>query len=96
MRLFDWTNWKKTLLPPLEPHSEAKLQVLRSYVEDYICILCADSFGRDAFRITLVDGFAGGGAVRERESRFAVCAFGGRRDGGGKNQLGWSREAVGC
>lgn len=61
MRLFDWKNWKKNLLPPLEPHSEAKLQVLRSYVEDYICILCADSFGREQFRITLVDGFAGGG-----------------------------------
>ena len=30
-------------------------------MEDYICILCADSFGREQFRITLVDGFAGGG-----------------------------------
>ena len=61
MKLFDWKNWKKGLLPPLEPHSEGKLQVLRDYVEDYICILCSDSFGRDIFRITIVDGFAGGG-----------------------------------
>src|SRR5205823_920269 len=62
MQMFDWTNWKDGALPTLESHSEAKLKVLRSYVEDYICILCSDSFGRDCFRITLVDGFAGGGA----------------------------------
>ncbi|MEY2410822.1 MAG: hypothetical protein QOF48_3492 [Verrucomicrobiota bacterium] len=62
MRLFDWTNWQSGTLPPLEDHSEAKLKVLRDYVEDYICILCAGSFGRDEFKITVVDGFAGGGA----------------------------------
>ena len=60
-RLFDWKNWKKGLLPALETHSEGKLKVLRNYVEDYICILCADSYGRDTFKITMVDGFAGGG-----------------------------------
>jgi three-Cys-motif partner protein len=62
MHLFDWKKWSEGLLPPLEAHSEAKLNVLRNYVTDYIRILCADSFGRDAFKITLVDGFAGGGA----------------------------------
>src|SRR2546428_13383718 len=61
MPLFDWTNWK-TELPRLEDHREAKLKVLRDYVEDYICILCAGSFGREAFKISIVDGFAGGGA----------------------------------
>ena len=62
MALFEWTKWKNGGLPAIEPHSEAKLNVLRNYVEDYICILCAGGFGRDTFKITLVDGFAGGGA----------------------------------
>ena len=60
VRQFDWKGWKQGQFPRLEAHSEAKLRVLRSYVEDYISILCAGSYGRDAFRITLVDGFAGG------------------------------------
>lgn len=62
MSSFQWKDWAAGNLPELEPHSEAKLSVLRSYVADYICILCADSFGRDVFKITLVDGFSGGGA----------------------------------
>lgn len=67
MSSFEWTDWQAGKLPKLEAHSRAKLNVLRSYVTDYICILCADSFGRDSFRITLVDGFAGGGAYDEAE-----------------------------
>jgi three-Cys-motif partner protein len=62
MSAFEWTDWQSGRFPDLERHSEAKLSVLRNYVTDYICILCSDSFGRDSFRITLVDGFAGGGA----------------------------------
>ncbi len=58
---FTWKKWKHGSLPELEPHSEAKLRVLSDYVEDYITILCSRSFGQDTFRITLVDGFAGGG-----------------------------------
>lgn len=58
--LFDWSGWK-TKLPPLESHSQAKLDVLRSYIEDYIQILCTGNPGQDRFRVTLVDGFAGGG-----------------------------------
>jgi three-Cys-motif partner protein len=65
MASFDWPNWKNGDLPSIEPHSKAKLSVLRNYVEDYICILCANSFGRDAFKITVVDGFAGGGAYAD-------------------------------
>ena len=64
MNAFEWKDWAAGGLPELERHSEAKLSVLRNYVTDYICILCADSYGRDAFKITLVDGFAGGGAYR--------------------------------
>jgi three-Cys-motif partner protein len=64
MGAFEWNNWQSNQLPELERHSQAKLEVLRDYVTDYICILCSDSFGRDSFRITVVDGFAGGGAYR--------------------------------
>ena len=62
MATFNWTGWNDGKLPTLEPHSQAKLSVLGDYVTDYICILCANSFGRDVFKISLVDGFAGGGA----------------------------------
>ena len=65
MATFDWKNWNNGTLPTLEPHSQAKLNVLEDYVTNYICILCANSFGRDVFKITLVDGFAGGGAYNE-------------------------------
>src|SRR6266496_4968423 len=58
--LFDWSSWQ-TKLPSLENHSQAKLDVLRTYVEDYIQILCTGNPGQDRFRLTLVDGFAGGG-----------------------------------
>src|SRR5262249_51251201 len=58
--LFDWRSWR-TKLPPLEDHSQAKLDVLRSYIEDYIQILCGGNPGQDRFRLTLVDGFSGGG-----------------------------------
>lgn len=59
-QLFDWSSWQ-TKLPPLKAHSVAKLDVLRSYIEDYIVILCTGNPGQDRFRLTLVDGFAGGG-----------------------------------
>jgi three-Cys-motif partner protein len=59
-QLFDWSSWE-TKLPPLKAHSVAKLEVLRSYIEDYIVILCTGNPGQDRFRLTLVDGFAGGG-----------------------------------
>ena len=64
MDAFEWKEWNSGKLPELERRSEAKLNVLRNYVTDYIRILCSDSFGRDEFRITLVDVFAGGGAYR--------------------------------
>jgi three-Cys-motif partner protein len=64
-KLFTWKSWGEGLLPELEPHSEAKLKVLQDYVIDYIKILCSQSFGQDRFRITLVDGFSGGGIYKD-------------------------------
>ena len=46
--------------PPIEPHSKAKLKVLRSYLRAYFDRLNINP-SRDEFRLDLVDGFAGGG-----------------------------------
>lgn len=64
-KLFDWKSWDQGKFPKLELHSEAKLNVLQDYVVDYIKILCSQSFGQEHFRITLVDGFSGGGLYQD-------------------------------
>lgn len=46
--------------PPIEPHSKAKLDVLRSYLRAYFDRLNV-SPNREEFKLDLVDGFAGGG-----------------------------------
>ncbi len=51
MVLFEWKNWKSGNLPSLDLHSEAKLNVLRNYVEDLgltvpVCTLNS-SFGSE-------------------------------------------------
>ena len=46
--------------PPIEPHSKAKLQVLRNYLRAYFDRL-GTVYARDEFKLDLVDGFAGGG-----------------------------------
>ena len=46
--------------PPIEPHSKAKLEVLRSYIRAYFDRLGV-VYGREQFNFDLVDGFAGGG-----------------------------------
>jgi three-Cys-motif partner protein len=63
--LFDWRDWRSGLLPPLETHSKAKLDVLRHYIEEYIGILCSSNYGKTEFPLTIVDGFAGGGVYAE-------------------------------
>jgi three-Cys-motif partner protein len=66
-QLFDWKEWRSGSFPPLEDHSKAKLDVLRLYIQDYINILCRDTFGKSEFRLTIVDGFAGGGIYHGNE-----------------------------
>lgn len=48
-------------LPPLEPHSEAKHHLFRAYLNAYVNRLTRRP-EQDRFRLTIVDGFAGGGA----------------------------------
>jgi hypothetical protein len=45
--------------PPLDPHSAAKHELVRSYVSRYVDILTSDP-RHDVLNVTLVDGFAGG------------------------------------
>ena len=46
--------------PPIEAHTKAKLDVLRSYLSAYLDKLNVNPY-REEFKLDLVDGFAGGG-----------------------------------
>lgn len=52
--------------PPIEPHSKAKLEVLRQYLRAYLDRLTLN-FQRDEFKLDFVDGFAGGGVFRDED-----------------------------
>lgn len=58
---YDWSDSKKP--PHLQPHSIAKHEVIEAYLERYIEVLTADP-RYDKFKITIVDGFSGGGLYR--------------------------------
>ena len=61
-------RWHPDEPPPLiEPHSKAKLDVLRSYLRAYFDRLNVNP-NREEFKLDLVDGFAGGGTFREGNS----------------------------
>lgn len=53
--------------PPLGRHSIAKHNVLRAYLEKYVAILAGRPV-QEQLRLTLVDGFAGGGVYRHPDS----------------------------
>lgn len=50
--------------PPLDPHSKVKHQLVRDYLYKYINVLMAN-VKMPRLRLTLVDGFAGGGLYTE-------------------------------
>jgi three-Cys-motif partner protein len=53
--------------PSLEPHSATKLEVLRDYIVEYLKILVSNTMGKEEFKITFVDAFAGGGLYSKGE-----------------------------
>lgn len=57
------------MLSVLEEHSFVKLEILRDYIVSYIQILCQRHlrFQEGVFKITIVDGFAGGGMYDEEK-----------------------------
>ena len=61
-----YDEWEKGGLVVLDKHSRAKHEVLQTYVERYLEILCK-RYGMPSFKITLVDGFAGGGLYEDGE-----------------------------
>lgn len=63
--LFDWHPDREP--PQIQPHSKAKLVVLRSYLRAYLDRLNVLP-GRDQFKLDLVDGFAGGGTFRDGDA----------------------------
>ena len=61
-------NWHPDREPPqIQPHSKAKLVVLRSYLRAYLDRLNVLPV-RDQFKLDLVDGFAGGGTFRDGDT----------------------------
>ncbi len=61
-------SWHPDEHPPLiEPHSKAKLDVLRSYLRAYFDRLNVNP-NREEFKLDLVDGFAGGGTFKDGEN----------------------------
>lgn len=62
-------DWQIGKAPPLiRPHSLAKHRVLRSYLERYVSVLTANP-RQDQLRLTLVDGFAGGGKYLDSRTK---------------------------
>jgi len=62
-------RWKVGTDPPLiRPHSLAKHRVLREYLERYVSVLTVNP-RQDKFRLTLVDGFAGGGRYLDSSTK---------------------------
>ena len=58
-------EWRPSEPPPrIEPHSKAKLDVLRRYIQEYFDRLNVNP-QREEFRLDLIDGFAGGGTFRD-------------------------------
>ena len=66
-------GWRLGESPPeIGPHSLAKHRILREYVQEYIHVLTARP-GGDVLRITLVDGFAGGGEYADPRQKNVAC-----------------------
>lgn len=56
-------SWRGGNLPPIENHSLRKHKIIKDYLIDYICVRFVRSlaFSNRPWRLTIVDGFAGGG-----------------------------------
>lgn len=58
---YDWGVGEKA--PVIKQHSIAKHEILKAYLTKYLQTLTKNRF-QDTFRLTIVDGFAGGGVYR--------------------------------
>src|SRR6266566_5834786 len=65
-------EWKLDKPPPkIKQHSVAKHEVLRAYLVNYIRTLVSSPH-QDELRLTLIDGFAGGGVYQHETARVPV------------------------
>ena len=62
-------HWQIGNSPPeIRPHSLAKHRVLRGYLERYVSVLTVKP-AQETLRLTLVDGFAGGGRYLDSRTK---------------------------
>lgn len=61
-------GWEDGTRPEIAAHSLAKHRILREYVQRYLHVLTATP-GMDVFRLTLIDGFAGGGEYTDAKTK---------------------------
>lgn len=65
----DGFNWNLNFPPPvIESHSEAKLRLLRHYLDSYFDTVASDP-RLDRLQISFVDGFCGGGAFLDSSGK---------------------------
>lgn len=64
-------SWEHGQPPTIAPHSLAKHKILREYVQRYLHVLTA-AHGMEVFRVTIVDGFAGGGEYADQRTGLIV------------------------
>ena len=65
-------RWRVNEPPPqIQPHSKAKLSVLRGYLKAYFDRLGGTVHRRDEFKLDLIDGFCGGGVYRDGDKLLA-------------------------
>lgn len=64
-------GWEDGQPPIIAPHSQAKHRILREYVQRYLHVLTA-AHGMERFRVTIIDGFAGGGEYVDSRSGIIV------------------------
>lgn len=61
-------NWSDpSALPILHPHSVGKHEIIEAYLKRYV-EMATFGFRRKALRLTIVDGFCGGGVYRHAET----------------------------
>lgn len=67
MSSFLW-NADGSDLPSVEAHTKARHRVTEDYVKDWIITLCGNNIGKSK-KVTLIDGFCGGGMYVDEETQ---------------------------
>jgi three-Cys-motif partner protein len=60
-------DWNPNLPADIEQHSVVKHEILKTYLVNYVLTLISPF--QDEFKLTLVDGFSGGGVYRHKDTK---------------------------